>query len=254
MAGELEKWIRIIKPPLYPFARLKNFFENFLMKGNPLIATGQVIANKFSHLSPTHTYHSTTHNKVIKRSPKEVYTNCIFVGAFYKPKRAIDLVNAINILKEKYPNIKCFMLGSGPLTNDLKKYIALNQLQQYVEMPGYVKSREELENYYRKADFLVLPSLTEGSPRVLPEAMSFGVIPLAVKGAGSNDYIIKPYENGALFKAKSAESLASELELFFENRELYEEALGGIYEYAQEYTLDRELDKVMKFVFKELEL
>jgi len=79
------------------------------------------------------------------------------------------------------------MIGSGALKEDLQK-MAKN-LMINVEFLGNV-SHEELPKYINHSDIFVLPSLYEGNPKVLLEAMACGATVLATNVRGINNLII----------------------------------------------------------------
>lgn len=235
----------------YPYltwaAKLLEMMEIATLKGQKVVTTGPVLARKYSKYSQTHAYFSTTHNKVEKRKPRESFSNFIYVGTLEKRKRVIDLIRAIHILYNDGHDIQCRIVGEGSTRPSLERFVVANDLSSIISFEGYVSDTEQLEQFYLEADFLVLPSLAEGTPRVLPEAMSFGVIPFASKGVASNDYIIKEGHNGFLFQPKNPQAIANKISMVLQDRALYVHCLNGVFQYASQHTIDKELAKMWKF-------
>ena len=92
----------------------------------------------------------------------------VTVGRLVHQKAQWHLIRALKQVKEKYPNCKLVILGEGNLENYLKELTVECDLEDNVIFGGYI------DNPYavmEKCDVFVLPSLYEGFPNVLAEAM-----------------------------------------------------------------------------------
>lgn len=67
---------------------------------------------------------------------------------------------------------------------------------------------QKIEEVYRKANIFCLPSLFEGYPNVVAEAMSCG-LPILCSNVYENPYIVEEGVNGYLFNPKSVEDIAN---------------------------------------------
>ena len=72
------------------------------------------------------------------------------------------------------------LYGEGGKRNELENYIEDNQLSGSIKLHGNQKENV-LVDAYKNSDFLLLPSQSEGWPKVVAEAMFWGVIPIASK-------------------------------------------------------------------------
>lgn len=63
----------------------------------------------------------------------------------------------------------------------------------------FCESVEKIEDYYAKADIILLNSQAEGTPNVIMEAMACGVIPIVKELPGFKNFLVKHDENGYLF-------------------------------------------------------
>lgn len=132
--------------------------------------------------------------------------NIICIGRLIPLKRFDLVIDSINILRDKYPNLHLIIAGSGSLESDLKRRIDELELEDRVHIIGHIRNTEDL---YREASLFVLSSQTEGSPIALIEAMAFsvpiittsvGAIPEMVQ-FGKEAYIIPPDNLSALTEA-----------------------------------------------------
>jgi alpha-1,3-rhamnosyl/mannosyltransferase len=104
----------------------------------------------------------------------------LHVGTFEPRKNLALLVEAWQRARARSPRVpKLVLCGASGWKNDqLRPRLEAGVEQGWLELPGYV-SRQELWQFYRRASFLVCPSLYEGFGLPLVEAMSAGT-PLLV--------------------------------------------------------------------------
>jgi len=135
----------------------------------------------------------------------------IFVGRFSPEKNLLMLVEALALL----PKVKLVLVGEGPLRPQMEALAA--QRGVAVEFVGIVP-HEQLPELLNAADVFVLPSLSEGHPKVLLEAMSCGLPCVGTNVQGIRD-VIQDSTNGLLCKL-TKEDLASKIARVLSNREL----------------------------------
>lgn len=158
--------------------------------------------------------------KVFKSYPKVLkkYT-CMFVGRLEKQKNLYVLINAISQLKKKSQRNALF-IGNGPLKQELIAFSYKKQVQvKFLDKVPH----NLLPKYYNQCQMFVLPSLIEGNPKVLLEAMSCGmtVIGNQVEGIAS---IIKHNRNGLLFN-NNTERLRKQID-YTRNHKYFRSHLG----------------------------
>jgi glycosyltransferase involved in cell wall biosynthesis len=83
------------------------------------------------------------------------------------------LISAVDELRRRCPDLelRVALLGEGPHRAKLEQQIIDLKLSDIIELPGF---QENAAAWYRSADLFVLPSLMEGMPNVLLEAMACG--------------------------------------------------------------------------------
>lgn len=97
----------------------------------------------------------------------------IGVGRLVSVKDWSTLVSACGLLNHEGKAPICYLLGDGPLHGTLRRQIDQLNLQCQVLLQGG-QSQSALADWYRAADLVVLPSLSEGVPNVLLEAIASG--------------------------------------------------------------------------------
>jgi glycosyltransferase involved in cell wall biosynthesis len=96
------------------------------------------------------------------------------VGYLRKAKGVETIIKGFAIFQELYPKACLTIVGSGESESELKQLISdLNVVN--VLFAGHVDDRNQLNNFFRSHDIFAFGSLSEGSPRVILEAMANGI-------------------------------------------------------------------------------
>ncbi|MFH1678491.1 MAG: glycosyltransferase [Candidatus Omnitrophota bacterium] len=139
----------------------------------------------------------------------------LFVGNLVEVKGIDYLIKAMHLLSaENSRDISLNILGSGSLRQSLDKMIADLRLQDIVKMAGEI-SNQELSLWMNASDVFCLPSLNEGWPNVLMEALACGT-PVVATDVGGIPEIINDRELGILIPPKSPEMLAQGIKQAFD--------------------------------------
>lgn len=153
-------------------------------------------------------------------------------------KGGFILLDAIKILKKKYPNIKARIICTRYKTNlGIKLFINIFRLKNNVEFLGFQK---DMNVFYNSLDCVVCPSLFEAFGRVVTEAMMFKIPVIISSTTGAKD-IIKDYENGLIFERKnySGKNLANKIEYIMQNQDKIPELTEKAYNTAQNITWEK---------------
>jgi glycosyltransferase involved in cell wall biosynthesis len=140
----------------------------------------------------------------------------IFVGTLRPVKGVEYLIKAMSIIHEKLPDTNLLIVGDGPDREKLETLAQELDLQGCTCFAGNV-SNEKIPEYMAKADLFVLPSLSEGFPLVILEAMASG-LPIVTTNIGGLPDIVKNGENGFLVEPKNPEALADKIMLLLSNK------------------------------------
>ena len=131
----------------------------------------------------------------------------LMVASMIERKGHIHLIRAVSHLHGQYPQLRVLLVGVGPLMSELKADVAAAGLDNVVLFAGY---REDVPQLMAAADVYVLPSLSEGMPRSIIEAMGMQCPVIASDIRGSRELVVNG-ETGILFTASDAGSLAAAL-------------------------------------------
>lgn len=127
----------------------------------------------------------------------------------------VEVSKGIFILLEAIKNIDCtlYIAGEGIALNDAKKFANENKLSEKVVFLGKL-TFDNLKNYYKEADVLVVPSLRiEGFPMSIIEGMSYYLPIIASKVGGNSDAILEN-KSGFLIEPGNTKDLSEKLEFF----------------------------------------
>ena len=98
----------------------------------------------------------------------------LWVGRFVTGKGVGYLIEALSLVQKKIPDSHLVLVGVGPEKPAIEDKIRKLHLQSSVTIIDYLDNNK-LPQIYKKSDIFVLPSLMEGVPRTILEAMSCGV-------------------------------------------------------------------------------
>jgi glycosyltransferase involved in cell wall biosynthesis len=129
----------------------------------------------------------------------------VCVGRFSPEKGHIILLDAARQLAEEGIHFKLTLAGDGELRPQLEAMITQYELQERVEITGWV-SGEQVRTAILAARALILPSLAEGLPVVLMEAMALCRPVIATCVAGIPE-LVRPGKDGWLVPAGEASDL-----------------------------------------------
>lgn len=132
----------------------------------------------------------------------------LFVGHLVTRKGVEYLIKAIEIIVKKDSGVVFCIIGKGQLEKKLKALTHELGLTNYIKFLGQ-KNHEDIVPYINACDLFVLPSLNEGLPVVLCEALSCGKPVVATSVAGTPELINKNV--GYLVEPKNVEDLAKKI-------------------------------------------
>ncbi|MCX6879081.1 MAG: glycosyltransferase family 4 protein [Verrucomicrobia bacterium] len=138
--------------------------------------------------------------------------NLLYVGRVVPYKGLIYALRALaGLLADEKRAVRFWVIGdrgeSAYLTA-CKKLVITSGLASVVEFLGF-KNKEEIVNYYQRADLFVFPSLAEAGGNVLLEAMACGCPALIANCGGPSEIVTE--DSGYLIEPKDPEYLIDEM-------------------------------------------
>lgn len=113
------------------------------------------------------------------------------------------LLAAFREFRAKYPGALLAIWGEGYLRSDLEREVRELHLEDAVVMPGYTAN---VGYFLGRIDLLLLPSLTEGLPIILLEAMKYRV-PVVASAVGAVPEVLEQGHCGMIVPPADADAL-----------------------------------------------
>ena len=159
----------------------------------------------------------------------------LFVGMLTSGKKPMYAIQIIEKLKLKHQNITLDIYGEGVERQTLEKYIATNNLQDFVSLKGN-QNLETLKSAYSKSHFMILPSESEGWPKAVAEAMFWGCLPISTNVS----CVANMLDNGnrGVLLTKNLENDTLKISELLENENLYQQKVTNAVNWSRKYTLD----------------
>ncbi|MEP7146414.1 MAG: glycosyltransferase family 4 protein [bacterium] len=136
-----------------------------------------------------------------------------FAGSLSKNKGVDLILDALKKIKYGSEIREVFFAGDGSQREkyeDISKFIDLK-----ISFTGFL-GRTELENIYAQSHLILLPSESEGFPKVIAEAASYGCVPVVSDVSSIGQYFNNT--NSFLFKRITAEEIAEKIDNAIMNR------------------------------------
>jgi glycosyltransferase involved in cell wall biosynthesis len=131
------------------------------------------------------------------------------VVARLQPEKGVaTFLKAAALVSKASPGARFLVVGDGPLREELRDLVGRLGVEDRVRFLGY---RTEARALIRLLDVLVVPSLTEGSPLIVLEAMAAGV-PVVASAVGGVPDQARHGEEGLLVPPGDPEALAGAMD------------------------------------------
>ena len=146
----------------------------------------------------------------------------LYVGRFAWEKGPERLIKAFAAIQNKM-GWQLHMAGSGPLLASIKELAKEVGVENKIHFLGSI---EDVDRLYAKASIYVLPSVLEGFPNSLCEAMAAG-LPVICFDSIPHEEIITPGNDGIVVKEGDINELAAQLHTLMMD-EVKRESLGKL--------------------------
>jgi glycosyltransferase involved in cell wall biosynthesis len=171
--------------------------------------------------------------------------NILFVGSLYPVKGVQYLIMAMKLVHDKMPDARLILVGDGKEREPLAALSIQLGIQKYVQFVGKVP-HAKVQTFMQQADVFILPSLSEGLPNVILEAMACGLPIVASRIGGIPDIIINE-TNGYLVEVKDTDAIAHKIMLLLQDGPLRKKISDNNRNLVKNYAWDNiifELEKI----------
>lgn len=170
----------------------------------------------------------------------------LFVGTLSPGKQPLYAIQSVEALYRQGKKVQIDLYGEGVLRTDLERYITENKLENIITLKGN-QSKEAVLKAYQTSHFLILPSKSEGWPKVVAEAMFWGCVPIAspvscvsfMMGNGSRGIVLK----------EQLHNDVSQIMNVLNNQEEYKKKASEGQSWSRQFTTDKfevEIKKLLR--------
>ncbi|MDQ3020525.1 MAG: glycosyltransferase family 4 protein [Bacteroidota bacterium] len=136
-----------------------------------------------------------------------------FAGSLTENKGVDLILDSLNKVKQKSEIKEIIFAGDGI---NRKKYEELaSKINMRIIFKGFI-NRKELESIYKDSHIIMLPSESEGFPKVIAEAAAYGCVPIVSDVSSISQYFND--SNGFLLKKITSDELAEKIDLAMSDR------------------------------------
>ena len=171
----------------------------------------------------------------------------LFVGTLSRGKQPLYAIQLVQELYEKGKKVTLELYGEGVLRKDLEYYIAQNNLETIVSLKGN-QSKEAVLKAYQTNHFLILPSKSEGWPKVVAEAMFWGCVPIVSK-VSCVPYMLDYGERGIQLEEQLEKDVIQVTSLL-DDELLYQKTASEGQNWSRQFTTDKFEVEIKKLLLK----
>lgn len=180
------------------------------------------------------------------RSAEDKVLTFLFVGTLSKGKQPLYAIQLVEGLYRQGKKVQLDVYGEGVLRAEIEHYIFQNNLEAIVTLKGN-QAKEIILNAYQTSHFLILPSKSEGWPKVVAEAMFWGCVPIA-SPVSCVSYMMGNGSRGILLHEKIQEDI-NQITAVIKDQDLYLKMASEGQSWSQQFTTDKfeaEISKLLK--------
>jgi len=167
------------------------------------------------------------------------------IANLYPSKGLKYLIEVANILIKKYPRLIFMVIGEGRERGKLKNLIKKYRLENKFFLVGLVP---DAYKYLRAFDVFVLPSIKEGFPWTILEAMA-AEVPIVATEVSAIPEVLKNNQSAILVKPKNPKQLTEAIESLIKNPELKEKLIQQAREIVEKkFTLEKMIKEIEKIL------
>ena len=193
----------------------------------------------------TATY-SESEKKEITVRPLNGLIRFLFVGMLSEGKQPLYAIKLIKELCAEGFNVQLEYYGEGPSRSAIEIFCKENKISDKVILKGN-QPKESVEKAYKESHFLILPSKSEGWPKVVAESMFWGSVPL-VTSVSCVPYMLGFGKRGVLLQM-NLELDVEQIKKSIEDQSNYQEMSSQGMIWSRKFTTTKFEDEIKKLLF-----
>lgn len=244
-----ENW-NVVKKILMIAGYLPDYFLTLISATQSKVTTAGGLLKKRLRkfgIKATDLIPSTITSADIPLTLKRLSTNPIsfsFVGFLRYAKGINCLMEFILLLKNDNINFRFNLIGDGEMRDTLLNFISEHKLQDKVSLYGHIENRSRINEILHDSDIFFFPSLSEGAPRVVIEAMAQGAFVLSTP-VGSLPYSFVDGETIRFFDFNNAIAAKQVVDNYISNIDKYTTMRDAAFAQVKDnYTVESFIDKL----------
>lgn len=166
----------------------------------------------------------------------------ISIARFYDVKNHIFLIKCFKEFLNFYPNATLVCVGGGEMFQKISDLVTNNKLTKNIFLVG---EQDDVYSFLSKSKIFVLPSLNEGNPISILEAMDCG-LPVIASNVGGIPDVIKDDINGILIDPNIENTLIEAMKRLFNDNLLYFKISQNNKKSVQKYSIKNCCDEYVE--------
>ena len=169
----------------------------------------------------------------------------VHIGRFCEEKNHVNLIRGFVKAHEQFPGIRLKLYGDGPLRQEMEHLVSELKAEDYVHFMGLTN---DVYSAMTVADVFILPSIYEGMPMTLIEAMATGLPIITTPVGGIVDMVTNG--NEAIFSGIDPESITESIGMLVNNSELRQSLGQSALERAKQFSAKTMAEKYLGIYLK----
>lgn len=142
-----------------------------------------------------------------------------------------ELIHCLKILVDEGINVHVKFIGGGVMLEHFQSYACKMGLGEHVEFLGQIKERGVITQILMDSDIFVFPTMAEGLPRAVLEAMALGLPCLASDVGGVSELL----DQSQMLTSNNTDEMALKIKGFFASEEFLASKSKRNIEKSKEY-------------------
>ncbi len=163
-------------------------------------------------------------------------TRLLYAGTFLDQRGIFYLRDALRTLSKRFPNLHLTIAGCGSSADEVLTFFG-PELRPFLDVRSMVP-HDQMPALFAENDIFVFPSIVEGTPLAVQEAMAAGLAVVTTETCGMIDLIENDFD-GLLIRPADSEALENAILRLIQNPELRKRLGSAAQETMRRFTWSR---------------